>query len=471
MLYHAKRGQKDWDELKLLPFNSSEYSCGHPSISANNQTLYFASDMPGGYGGSDIYYVTRMDSGWSDPVNMGSDINTEGDEMFPYISAEDVLYFASNGHLGLGGLDVFMVKENKNGSRIIYNMGYPLNSNADDFSFYLKDEQNGYFASNRKGGLGDDDIYMFEYLEKPTFTLKLIALVKDKRNGNILKNASVNLKDSDGKLIFEGKTNSQGMINTVVNSGENYSMSGSKDKYLDNSRSFIAESENGKDIKVELLLDIVEEWGVFGLIFEKESGKGVQDVQVYITNAVTGKEITEVTDNSGNFRKLLEPDTDYDILLRKKKFFTRRGKFSTKGMEPGWINVKEFIEVEMEEIVLGKTIEIPNIYYDLAKWDIRDDAAVELDKVVQFLLDNETITIELGSHTDARGSNTSNQTLSQKRAESAVNYIVSKGIDTKRITAKGYGESKLKNRCADGIRCSEDEHQENRRTEIMIVDF
>ena len=140
-------------------------------------------------------------------------------------------------------------------------------------------------------------------------------------------------------------------------------------------------------------------------------------------------------------------------------------------MEPGWIDVKEFIEVEMEEIVVGKTIEIPNIYYDLGKCNIREDAAVELDKVVQFLKDNVTITIELSSHTDARGSQSSNQTLSQKRAESAVSYIVGQGISTTRITAKGYGESKLKNRCADGVQCSEEEHQENRRTEITIVDF
>lgn len=473
-LYTSDKEGDSWGEMTELPFNSDEYSCGHPSITSDNATLYFASDMPGGYGGSDIYYSKRTNDGWSEPVNLGSDINTEGDEMFPFIGVTDQLYFASNGQLGLGGLDIFMAEKLSEGSYGVLNMGYPLNTSADDFSFYLAaNGSDGYFASNREGGKGDDDIYKFTMLEKPSFNLTLVLTTIDKKTQEIISGAELKVENSDGELVLDVKTNTEGQAQLEVSAGKYFDVIAEMNNYKSTSLNLFADKNKaeGNVLHVTLPLEFIEEWGVFGLIYEKESGNGVADVNIYITEKDTGNELVDITDASGNFRKLLKPETDYDILMKKRKFFTRRGEFSTKGMAPGWIDIKEFIEVEMEEIVVGKTIEIPNIYYDLGKWNIREDASVELDKVVQFLLDNETITIELGSHTDARGSNTSNQTLSQKRAESAVNYIVGKGIATSRIAAKGYGETKLKNRCADGIKCSEDEHQENRRTEITIVDF
>jgi tetratricopeptide (TPR) repeat protein len=157
-LYWAKRTADGWEELEELPFNSDEYSCGHPSISNDNRIIYFASDMPGGYGGSDIYSSERTTEGWADPINLGPEVNTEGDEMFPFISQKGDIYFSSNGHLGLGGLDIFMAREIQSGSYEITNMGYPLNSSSDDFSFFLLNSgEQGYFASNRAGGMGDDD--------------------------------------------------------------------------------------------------------------------------------------------------------------------------------------------------------------------------------------------------------------------------------------------------------------------------
>jgi outer membrane protein OmpA-like peptidoglycan-associated protein len=474
MLYSAGLNEKGWEEMSELPFNSKDYSCGHPSISNDNSTLYFASDMPGGYGGSDIYFSTRSDSGWSEPVNMGKAINTEGDEMFPFISSSNELYFSSNGHLGLGGLDIFLADKGTKGNFTVVNMGHPLNSSADDFSFYLlPNGVDGYFASNREGGKGDDDIYTLTILDKPSAVFNLVGTAVDKKTGKVLPGSDVVIVDSEGKELFNGKSDSQGKVKFEGKPDTKYRVNASLLKYTNTSFSITAEKSKANEgiLEFEIPLSSIDEWGVFGFIYNKESGKGVKDVEILVTPKDGGSEIKTATDPEGNFRELLKPETDYTILLKKKKFFTKRGDFTTKGMEPGWIDVKEFIEVEMEEIVVGKTIEIPNIYYDLGKWNIRDDAAKELDEVVQFLKDNETITIELGSHTDARGNNSSNQTLSQKRAESAVEYIVSSGIDQNRITAKGYGEEKLKNRCADGVRCSEDEHQENRRTEITIVDF
>ena len=181
-----------------------------------------------------------------------------------------------------------------------------------------------------------------------------------------------------------------------------------------------------------------------------------------------GQTITDETNQDGTFRTKLDSNTKYNIVLMKKSFFTKRVSYSTVGRDTGYVNLNEFMKLDMEAVELGKSIEI-NILYDLGKWDIREDAAIELDDMIQFLKDNPTIKIELGSHTDARGSARSNQILSQKRAESAVQYMIDKGISGERITAQGYGETKLKNHCADGVNCSEEEHQANRRSEVKIV--
>ncbi len=473
-LYYGTKDGAGWSELEALPFNSSEYSCGHPSISSDNQTLYFASDMPGGYGGADIYMVQRVDSGWGNPQNLGADINTEGDEMFPFISNKGTLYFSSNGHLGIGGLDVFMAEKVGDNSYGVLNLGAPLNSSADDFSFYLKaDGVNGYFASNRSGGKGDDDIYKFEILAETVLMMQLVGTTKNRETNEIIPNANVAVIDDSGKEILKIQSNDEGDFTCKVAPGRYYTISATKDKHTPAELNLMADKAKAENNiqKVDVLLDEEHEWGVYGFVYQKETGTGIEDVEIVITSKDKSDGIKAVTNSDGNFRELLQSDTDYDIVLKKSKYFTRRGEFSTKGMKPGWINVKEFIEMAMEEIVVGKTIEIPNIYYDLAKWNIREDAAIELEKVVQFMLDNKTITIELGSHTDCRGSNSANQTLSQKRAESAVNYIVGHDVRKDRISAKGYGEEKLKNRCANGVNCSEVEHQENRRTEIKIIDF
>jgi outer membrane protein OmpA-like peptidoglycan-associated protein len=475
MLYTGRRNAKGWGELKELPFNSPEYSCGHPSLTTNGQKLYFASDMPGGFGGSDIYVVEKTDSGWTTPVNMGGDINTEGDEMFPFISQSGVLYFASNGHMGLGGLDIYMASQAPDGSFGIQNMGCPMNSSSDDFSLYLlPNETQGYFASNRPGGKGEDDIYQFTMLEKPSESIYLTGIIKNKETGEIIPKANVTILDHDGNVLLSQFSDAKGQITTQVTPGLYYTISAVKKDYDSVTLKWLADKSQAKNdaLTLEVLLPEIQEWGVFGFIYDKETGNGVEDVEISIQGKDENSQPVYIsTDENGKFRQVLEPDKDYGIMLKKENYFTRRGELSTVGKAPGWIDVKEFMEVEMEEIKVGKTIEIPNIYYDLAKWDIRSDAAKELDKVVQFMSDNGSIKIELGSHTDSRGSNLSNQSLSQKRAESAVQYIVNHGVDRSRISAKGYGESKLKNHCANGVLCTEEEHQENRRTEIKIVDF
>lgn len=479
----SKKGEDDVNNLKIfysqtvngelttpveLSFNSENYSCGHPSLSPDGSTLYFTSDMPGGYGGADIYLTDRKGSGWSKPENLGPEINTEGDEMFPFVLESGVLFFASNGHLGLGGLDIFKA-ELDYGKYIVENMGFPLNSEKDDFSLITdKEQKEGYFSSNRDGGMGDDDIYKFYALE---FSLNLQGKVFDQETKEHIDKASIVLEDSKGEGIRLMSSSAEFDFRIEVEPNEKYTIHVDKEGFKSFVYSFIPSELDKKDDVAEynIYLDKVPVWGILGVVYYKETLKPIPDVNIRIADVTTGKIEEYLSDNEGQFRIQLEQSTDYKLFFNKEGIFSIRAEYSTKGRPPGWVSADEFVELAFEKIELNKKIEIPNIYYDVGKWNIRDDAAVELDNVVQFLNDNPGIKIELGSHTDARGSASSNQSLSQKRAQSAVDYILSKGIERARITAKGYGESQIKNQCIDGVTCTAEEHQENRRTEIKIT--
>lgn len=463
-----------WSPLKELPFNSNDYSCGHPSLSLDGKTLYFASNMPGGKGGTDIYYVTRTDIGWSEPVNIGADINTEGDEMTPFIHKNGHLYFSSSSHQGMGGLDIFEAIKNPDGSYKVINMGFPLNSSFDDFSFYLlPDGISGYIASNRPSGKGDDDIYKFTNTDKNITVLDLEGTVIDALNGNKLDSAKVELTLEDGTPVQITNTGNLNQFGFQIKPDLKYKIRVTRKGYFPSTIDVDpSKRAEGTDlIKVVAPLKREAEWGIYGNVFILGTNEIVPQVNLHINKAGDAANVTTYVTTMDGFRVRLEPNTKYDLVFEKRGFLTKRAEYTTEGREPGYVDVNEFLEIKVEKLVLNKIIDIPNILYDLGKWNIRPDAAIELDKVVQFLKDNPYIKVELGSHTDSRGSTESNQILSQQRAQSAVEYIVSHGIDNSRITAKGYGESRLKNRCANGVVCSETEHQQNRRTEIKITDF
>ncbi len=475
-IHYAKRNKDgSWGALLELPFNSDNYSCGHATLTADGKTLFFSSNMQGSRGATDIYAVSRTDSGWSAPRNLGPEINTEGDEMFPFVGANGMLYFSSNGHKGMGGLDVFVARLGKDGKYTVKNMGYPLNSNADDFGLFLRsDERTGFFASNRQGGEGDDDIYAFSITNPITFALELQGTTADIETKEWLSQATVTLLPSNSAAEEKVETGDSHTFRFELEPEMTYTLTATRQGYSPvtipvNPSTMTIVSDV---IKVPLELKKVDEWGIYGNVFLKPSMEIVPEVKVRIEK--TNREVVAdlLTDGDKGFRQQLEPETNYILVFEKKGFLVKRVDYSTKGRKPGYININEIVEIAIEKVELNKTIEIPNIYYDLGKWNIRPDAAVELDKVVLFLNDNPDIKVELASHTDSRGSAQSNQSLSQKRAVSAVEYIVKKGgISSNRITAKGYGESKLKNQCADGVKCSEVEHQQNRRTDIRIVSF
>ncbi len=464
IVYSKKLSDGTWSEPIELPFNNDTYSCAHAFLTPDGKRLYFASDMPGGKGQTDLYYVERNGTEWGTPVNLGDEINTEGDEMFPFEDAQGKLYFSSNGHLGLGGLDVY-VAEKQHGKYQVKNMGYPLNSSYDDFSIFMeKDGVHGYFSSNRVGGKGDDDIYRFTVLKEVPFKKPLTVKLIDKNTRQILPNAKVVFLGIKGDLISDATSNVQGEITIELEPVSEIVAQANLGEYYPYKETLTLNEDNN-----EILLELEKRpfWGIYGSVLLTPDNTPIPNVTLAIESK--NRDITTVeSDDSGEFRTLLDADTSYQLVFTKKGFFTKRVTYSTAGRDTGYVNVNEFMELEMKEARVGESIEIM-ILYDLGKWNIREDAAEELDDMIQFMKDNPEMKIELGSHTDSRGSATYNQKLSQKRAESAVNYMIERGVDAKRLSAKGYGETRLKNRCADGVSCSEEEHQANRRSEVTII--
>ena len=390
-LYWSRFRRGGWTNPRLLNVNTSRSWDSTPFLSKDGKTLYFASNRAKGYGGTDIYKANVNRRGrWINIQNMGPEINTSGNELFPSVTEDGRLYFSSDSHEGFGGLDIF-VASRRGGKITIVNPGKPLNSRGDDFGVNPYNPTRGFFTSNREGGAGDDDIYTFvnddPNLKIVNYTLKGTTLTpkSDTKELNVLGNSTVKLLDREGQVIEE-----------------------------------------------------------------------------------------TFTDSDGNFKFIVYSDEEYILIGEKENYFSTRGEFSTIGKELDKSKLKEFItNVEYEKnlildrIIVNKSIVLDNIYYDLDKSDIREDAAVELDKLIVILRDNPNISIELSSHTDDRASVDYNQNLSQRRAESAVSYILSKGIDDNRITARGYGESQLIILNAE----TEDEHQINRRTEFKVTSY
>jgi outer membrane protein OmpA-like peptidoglycan-associated protein len=465
-IWHAKRDvDGEWGQFKKLPFNGDTFSCAHAFLTKDEQQLYFASDRPGSIGGADIYVVTKEGDSWSEPINMGQEINTEGEEMFPYLDESGVLYFASNGHLGLGGLDLFMANKQSNGKYQVKNMGYPINSEKDDFGLFLKqDGINGFFASNREGGAGDDDIYKFKILKNIDFKKHLVGVLRNQQTKQLLPQVKVSLKDELDQVVASQYSNEVGLFRFEVDEIKDFEFVVEAEGYYPLRQSLDVNSELNQ---IELNLIPIPVYGIYGKVYLLPDNTPIPNVTLSL-EASSGERLNNSSNGDGLFKTKLSKDTEYEIVLKKKGFFSKRIRYSTVGRDTGYVNLNEYMELELQQAELGATMEI-QILYDLGKWNIREDAAKELDDMIQFMVDNPSIKIELGSHTDARGSARSNQVLSQKRAESAVQYMVEKGIASDRIVAKGYGETQLKNKCADGVPCSEEEHQANRRSEVKII--
>lgn len=372
-----------WIEKEKLPFNHVEYSIGHPALNHDDSKLYFVSDMPGGYGGADIYVVNIAEDGsFGVPKNLGPRINTPGREMFPYIGKDNVLYFSSDGHEGRGSLDIYASKIFDNTVSNPLNLGEPINGPADDFAYIIDDDKDrGFFSSNRDEGKGDDDIYSF--LANPGLYIHceqaISGVVRSESSGDLIPGARIELRDASGNVLETAVASASDASYTFSSTHCNtaYVVVGSHKGYLNDERSV----------------------------------KTVNDID-----------------------------------------------------QPALV-----VNLNLPDQFVSNKVNINTIYFDFDKYNIRPDAAKELDKVVQVMNEYPELLIEAGSHTDSRGKDKYNMKLSERRAKATVDYIVSKGIDASRITYKGYGETQLVNQCSNKVKCTEQEHQMNRRTEFTIA--
>lgn len=475
MIFRATFDGAKWSADEPLPFNSTDYSCGHPALSPDGQYLYFISDMPGGYGQTDIYVSKREGDSWGTPKNLGDNINTPGREMFPYIHSDGTLYFSSDGYATLGGLDILVAKKTSEGFENPFNLGSPINSPADDFAFVLScDGYNGFLSSNRREN-NNDDIYHFTIRPKPPVAvadyveteryvqqLKILPMGNDKVGDcKVIEIKSVSDKSKmggkvsvgslPGEIVYEPTDGFFGM-DTI-----HYTICDTLKAYGGCSDSYIA--INVKDVY----------YGLIGLVVEKGTNKPVSDIKVDLFDSNMQPIDYKLTGIDGDFLFNLLKDKNYTVRLVKEGYLTKNVPISTFNVPPGVQKVKEVIEIEPMKVGISFSL---SIHFDTGKWNIRPDAAKELDeKALTFMNDNPTVKIELSAHTDSRGKPESNMLLSQRRAESVVSYLISKGISPDRLIAKGYGQTMLLNKCKPGVTCTETEHQQNRRVEIKILSF
>ena len=478
-IFTSEKKDGKWGDAIPVHFNNNEYSVGHPSLTADGTKMYFASDMPGGFGGVDIWVVDRLGNGkWGIPKNLGNVVNTEGNEMFPFIHENGILFYSSNGLLGLGGLDVFYTKLDGDNYLPPKNIGVPINSSFDDFALVFNNKMNaGFFSSNREEGKGDDDIYSFKLLKDLKFDIILKGKTVDENN-NILAKTKVTLFNEDGKEIKSVNTNENGEYSFIVNDKANYKVIAEKTNFNSVEENFnIAAEDNEPKL---LILEKLSAYNLLCKIKDKENDLPLSDIKVTYLDSKTGiSKIINTKDKSDFLIKLfdfkLKDSLDYTFTFEKEGYATKSTTLKDIISESGMYEYNvDMQKVEIGED-LGKIIEIKPIYFDLDKSFIRPDAKVELDKIVAIMNEFPNMVIELSSHTDCRATSIYNLKLSDRRAKESANYIKKRINKPTRISGEGFGETKLVNDCGcesnkgKGIDCSEEQHQANRRTEFKII--
>jgi outer membrane protein OmpA-like peptidoglycan-associated protein len=453
-------GQNEWGVLMPFDHNDADYNYGHPHVSSDGKRLFFVSDRPGGQGGTDIWYCDKLGNQWGAPQNMGPKINTPGNEMYPYLKPDSTFYFASTGHPGLGGMDLFYSRLSRSGPGNVFNLGYPMNTRFNDHSLMLINDSTGFFASDRPGGLGSDDIYGCT-IRPPSIFLAGIVIDRDTREP--IEGATLLMKDEKGQHVkkFQLETEPGGRFKIDVEYHQRYLLIANKNGYFQKELPIITDSDPLTDIVVEM---VKYDYAAEGIVMHGETEVPLEGVTVTLMDG--NKNVLEelVTDDRGRYAFPLKPESDYRIQVDKEGFFKQSVRISTKGKPSSVINT----DFRLFPLVVDQVVRLENIFYDYNSAAIRPDAALELDKLVATLQDNPSVKIELSSHTDCRGKDSYNLSLSQKRAKSAVDYIISKGVGADRVVSKGYGESRPSEECVCE-RCTEEQHQRNRRTEFKVL--
>ncbi len=532
IFYSEKSGDSGWGELQTLPFNSDEYSVAHPALSPSGERLYFASDMPGGFGGMDIYYSEKDNGRWGPPINLGPVVNNEGNEAFPFVDHTGKIYFSSDSHVGLGGLDLYYTTER--GPMDFTqpeNLGAPMNSTHDDFSIMVEEDGNfGYFSSNRPGGSGRDDIYSFTRSGVPVEVLVIDANTRLPIEGATVLN---------GCSAATTVTDINGIAATDMGEDQECEFTASAERYEDASKKASTINFTDSKLVVEIELQPLREYSVEGFVFDESTGEPLEGAKVTLSSNCDEDDQEMFTDATGRYMFELETGCCYTVRGTLESFLSDKQTdlcavdtagtrnfienlflqptiyggpnidiTDNTGMEGDVpkprvyqdMNTMLFVDSDTGKPASGMingttydkgkrlssdgTIFVPgpanaargeaiayllHIYYDFNKASIRQEARADLDQLYTMMIDNPEVIIEIGSHTDARGTDDYNLRLSQRRAEAVVRYLVQRGISRDRMVPRGYGETVPVNNCNNNVPCSEREHQFNRRTEFRVL--
>lgn len=547
-IYMLENRLDKWRDPKPLPFSSSEYNIAHPTLSEDGTVLYFSSDMPGGYGGNDIWVSHYKNEKWTRPQNLGEEVNSEANEGYPFLVSDSLLYFSSDRAEGFGGKDIFYARQKDNSWTQVRNAGYPLNTESDDFGYHTeKGSPYGYFVSNREGGKGDDDIYGFRRYKA------LEGTVVDSRSGKPLPGVTVQIMDINNNPHFYS-TDGEGNFTHYMRAGNLIQMDASAEDYhtqktridlgdvgedenkyvlvpLDRIRRFmlegvVKEAETGdpmEDVIVQVLghsrddlntnaqgayekeLQAGQEYTVIfvkedyiprivdlstegepdarkylvdpemrkgpfilleGMVTDQDKGLILPQANIHIVEANTQEEIQAFqTRKDGRFWEILDHQGSFSIIATLADYLTARFDIFPDSSRGDTLRANlKLIPLEMDKVV-------KEIFYDYDRSDIRILGMRDLNEIAYFLMDNPEISVVLSAHTDSRGRSSYNKSLSERRGSAAVRYLISRGIAPSRITSQGFGETVLVNDCGDGVNCNEEQHQQNRRTEVKIVDI
>lgn len=517
-IFSAENSPQGWINIRSLPFNSDEFSSMHPSLSPDGQRLYFSSDRPGGQGGYDLWYVDRQGEGWSEPVNMGPTVNSEGNEVFPFSHIGGFLFYSSDGlEDGPGGLDIYSLNTHNLPDASPQVLATPFNSSHDDFGFIVDDSgQKGFFSSDRPGGVGKDDIYAFQSHyslagEPERYAVRVALSVSDARTGAPVPDARIFLlpKDAYGNIpgdalydmeVTRPKDNQPLTLQLVrkktlaletpdlASDGDGLAMGDFRpdQPYLllvEKPGYRLAEVDYRSPLtpgtyEIPLVLEAMTCFPVEGMVRNQKSGEPLAGVPVLFEAPSLKEPIRVETDIQGMFSACLPEAAQYGISAGKDGYIPGRSRVNTSDGNYAETRKVELLllpfsntarEKSPEPIAEGTVIVLENLYYDYNKSALRPGSAAELDVVADMMKRYPEMEIELGAHTDCRGSEAFNRRLSESRAESARNYLISRGIQPARVRAVGFGESALRNHCKDGVTCTDEEHSINRRTEIRIT--
>lgn len=449
-IFKAELVEGKWTNVTALPFNSPNYSVEHPALSADEKVLYFSSDMPGTLGSFDIFSVNINKGAFDIPKNLGPVVNTNKREQFPFVSEDNKLYFSSDGHLGYGSLDVFVSEISGNDYSKPVNIGLPLNSNLDDFSFTISGTKEGYFASNREGGKGSDDIYQF------TETKELIVedckqfiagIITDFDTKQVLENATVMLQDSEKKTISTATTAADGKFSFTVGCESSFIVLAFKEKYTNESRGVTSGKTRNASNDASMTLRSIEAIK----LEEQQIAENKRKEEQRLAEQKKEKEALAVIALKEAEKKAKAEEIVAAEIKKKEK-------------EDQILKQEKDVVKEKDRLL----IKTDPIYFDYNMWYIRKESKVVLGRVVALMKKYPEMVIEIGSHTDSRGNAKFNEELSQKRASSTREFLLESGIEPKRVLAKGYGESIPIVKCKTDDSCTEEQHELNRRSEFVI---